>query len=119
MTHSSLRVEVLGNTIRVAMSGTCFRARYRKQEAPWLATDEYGPDDPDASVSFSEFRDLAWQAANYRARQLRWVRSSQDLHTTSECDPLRVQQDHRNVERKEIGFVTPVGPAAKTQVRQA
>jgi hypothetical protein len=78
MTHSSLRVEVLGNTIRVAMSGTCFRARYRKQEAPWLATDEYGPDDPDASVSFSEFRDLAWQAAHYRARQLRWVRSSQD-----------------------------------------
>ena len=118
MTHSSLRVEVLGNTIRVVMRGTCFRARYRKQEAPWLATDEYGPDDPDATVSFSEFRNLAWQAANNKARQLGWVRSSENLHTTAECDPLLVPQKHRNIEREEIRSVgAPVGPAAKTQVR--
>ena len=103
MTHSRLRVEVLGNTISVAMRGTCFRAKYRKQEAPWLATDEYGPDDPDATVSFSEFRNLAWQVANDRARQLGWVRSSEDLHTTAKRDPPREQQMHRNIEQKKWG----------------
>jgi hypothetical protein len=117
MAHSSLRIEVLGNTIRVAMRGTCFRASYRKQEAPWLATDAYGPDVPDATVSFSEFRNLAWQAANDRARQLGWVRSSEDLHTTAKCDPARPQQTHRNIEWEEIRFEAPVGPTAKTQVR--
>ena len=100
MTHSNLRVEVRGNTIMVAMRGTCFRAKYRKQEAPWLATHEYGPDDPEAAVTFSEFRNLAWQAANDRARQLGWVRSSEDLHTTARRDTLRVQQMHRSIERK-------------------
>jgi hypothetical protein len=34
MTHSNLKVEVHGNTIMVAMRGTCLRAQYRKQEAP-------------------------------------------------------------------------------------
>lgn len=66
MTHSNLRVEVRGDTIVVAMRGTCLRAQYRKQEAPWLATDGYGPDDPDASITFSEFRNLAWAAAKRR-----------------------------------------------------
>ena len=100
MTHSNLRVEVLGTTIMVAMRGTCFRAKYRKQEAPWLATDEYGPDDPDAPVTFSEFRNLAWHAANDRARQLGWVRSCGDLHRTAKRDTLGVQQMDRNVDRK-------------------
>ena len=49
MTHSNLKVEVHGNHIVVVLRGTCFRAKYRKQDAPWLATDEYGPDDPEAS----------------------------------------------------------------------
>jgi hypothetical protein len=106
MTHSNLRVEVLGNTIMVAMRGTCFRAKYRKQEAPWLATDEYGPDDPEAAVTFSEFRNLAWQAANDRARQLGWVRSCDDLHKSAKHDPLRVQQTHRNIEQNKFKFVS-------------
>ena len=80
MTHSNLRVEVRGNIIKVTMRGTCLRAQYRKQEAPWLATDEYGPDDPEATVTFSEFRNLAWAAANETARQLGWVRSCDELH---------------------------------------
>jgi len=88
MIHSNLRVEVLGNTIMVAMRGTCFRAKYRKQEAPWLATDEYGPDDPDATVTFSEFRNLAWTAANDRARQLGWVINCDDLHRDSKTRPF-------------------------------
>ena len=75
MTHSDLvKVEVQGADISVAMRGTCFRVKYRKQEAPWLIAREYGPDDPDAKISLSEFRALAWAAANdkglgsYRSR---------------------------------------------------
>jgi len=80
MTHSNLKVEVQGTYIFVAMRGTCFRAKYRKQEAPWLATDEYGLDDPEATITLSEFRALAWAAANDAARQLGWIRDYDELH---------------------------------------
>ena len=80
MTHSNLKVEVQGSHIVVVLRGTCFRAKYRKQDAPWLATDEYGPDDPDAPMSLSEFRNEAWAAANDAARQLGWIKSCDELH---------------------------------------
>ena len=74
MTHSDLvRIEVQGADILVAMRGTCFRVKYRKQEAPWLSVQEYGPDDPDATITLSEFRALAWAAANDKARELGWL----------------------------------------------
>ena len=44
MTHSNLMVEVQDPYILVAMRGTCLRAKYRKQDAPWLAPEEYGED---------------------------------------------------------------------------
>jgi hypothetical protein len=80
MTHSNLKVEVQGSHIVVVLRGTCFRAKYRKQDAPWLATDEYGPDDPDAPMTLSEFRNEAWTAANDAARQLGWIKSCDELH---------------------------------------
>jgi hypothetical protein len=80
MTHSKLTVEVQGTHILVVLRGTCFRARYRKQNAPWLATEEYGPDDPDAPMSLSEFRNLAW-AANEAAHELGWIKGCDELHT--------------------------------------
>ena len=55
MIHSNLRVEVQGSYILVAMRGTCFRAKYRKQEAPWLAMDEYA-EESEAPITFQEFR---------------------------------------------------------------
>src|SRR5262245_57277071 len=80
MTHSNLTVEVQGTHILVVLRGTCFRAKYRKQDAPWLATEEYGPDDPDAPMSLSEFRSLAWTAANETAHQLGWTKGCDELH---------------------------------------
>ena len=56
MTHSNLRVEVQGTHILVVLRGTCFRAKFRKQEAPWLATAELGPDDPEAPMTLSDPR---------------------------------------------------------------
>ena len=69
MIHSNLRIEVQGSYILVALRGTCFRAKYRKQDAPWLAMDEYA-EDPEASINSNEFRSLAWEAANEKARHL-------------------------------------------------
>ena len=56
-----------------------FRAKYRKQDAPWLALDEC-VEDSEASITFKEFRTLAWEAANEKARDLGWVTSCEDLH---------------------------------------
>jgi hypothetical protein len=41
--------------------------------------DKY-EEDPEASITFKEFRALAWEAANERARELGWVRSCDELH---------------------------------------
>jgi len=79
MTHSNLRVEVRGSYILVAMRGTSLRAKFRKQEAPWLAMDEY-EEDTGALITLQEFRALAWEAANAKARDLGWVRSCDELH---------------------------------------
>jgi hypothetical protein len=79
MTHSNLRIEVQDPYIVVAMRGTCLRAKYRKQDAPWLAPEEYR-EDPDATITLSQFRALAWEVANEAARQLGWIRSCNDLH---------------------------------------
>jgi hypothetical protein len=55
------------------MRGTCFRVKYRKEEAPWLVPLEYGPDDPEATISQTEFRALAWAVAKEKARELGWI----------------------------------------------
>jgi hypothetical protein len=51
MTRSNLSVAVQESHILVVLRGTCFILKYRKQEAPWLAIEEFGPDDPGASRS--------------------------------------------------------------------
>ena len=79
MSHSNLRVEVQGPYILVAMRGTCLMAKYRKQEAPWLAMDGYA-EDSEAPITFKEFRTLAGQAANETAHDLGWVKSYDELH---------------------------------------
>ena len=79
MIHSNLRIEVQGSYILVALRGTCFRAKYRKQDAPWLVMDEYA-EDPEASITFKEFRSLAREAANEKARHLGWVKNCDELH---------------------------------------
>jgi hypothetical protein len=73
MTHTDLKVDVRAPYIFVAMRGTCFRLTFCKQEAPWLQAHDYGPDDPEAKISLSEFRALAWMAAKERARELGWI----------------------------------------------
>jgi hypothetical protein len=94
MTHSNLMVEVQGTHILVVIRGTCFRAKYRKQEAPCFAIEEYGPDDPEATISLSEFRNLAWAAANEAARELGWIKSCDELHRAAKRTGLSL--DHQS-----------------------
>ena len=68
-----LMIEVRGSEVSIAMRGTSLKAAYRKGAAPWLVCSELGPDDPDAVVTLSEFRALAWAAANEKARELGWI----------------------------------------------
>ena len=37
-------------------------------------------EDPEATITFSEFRTLAWEVGNATARQLGWIRSCNELH---------------------------------------
>ena len=68
-----LKVDVQGPEIAIVMRGTCLRMAYRKGDAPWLVCVEHGPDDPEARVTLTEFRALAWTAANAKARELGWI----------------------------------------------
>jgi hypothetical protein len=91
----NLRVDVHDPYILVALRGTCFRSKYRRQDAPWLATDEYGPEDPEATITSNEFRTLAWAAANEEARQLGWVRSFDELHKAVAASAIGVRANAR------------------------
>ena len=91
----NLRVDVHDPYILVALRGTCFRAKYRRQDAPWLATDEYGPEDPEATITSNEFRTLAWAAANEEARQLGWIRSFDELHKAVAASAIGVRANAR------------------------
>ena len=68
-----LMIEVRGSEVSIVMRGTCLKAAYRKGDAPWLVCSELGSEDPDALITLSEFRALAWAAANEKARELDWV----------------------------------------------
>ena len=94
MTHSDLvRIEVQGADILVAMRGTCFRVKYRKQAAPWLIAYEYGPDDPDATITLSEFRALAWAVANDKARELGSARLDRFFFATARSPDWVAQRE--------------------------
>jgi hypothetical protein len=47
-------------------------ARYSKGDNPWLTLSE-ASDDKEAPISITEFRVLAWTAANEKARELGWI----------------------------------------------
>jgi hypothetical protein len=79
MIHSNLRIEVQGHYVIVAIRGTCLRARFRKQDAPWLAMDGY-EEDSEAPITLKEFRAVAWETANEKAHELGWIKSCDELH---------------------------------------
>ena len=69
----SLMVELASREIVVRMRGTSLRAAYSKGASPWLTMSELPSADPDAPISSSDFRAIAWEAANAKAREVGWI----------------------------------------------
>jgi hypothetical protein len=79
MTHSKLRVEVRALTFWSRCEERASERYIGNRKHPgWRR--EYGPEDPDAPITFNEFRTLAWMAANEMAQQLGWIKSHDELH---------------------------------------
>lgn len=68
-----LMIDVHGTEISIHIRGTCLKTTYRKGEAPWLVCTELRADDPEAIFTRDEFRALAWNTANAKARELGWI----------------------------------------------
>jgi len=70
----ALQVEVEGDDIVIRLAGTHFMVTYRRpKETSRLTAKSDWTDDPDASVTFGEFRARAWIAAAAKARELGWI----------------------------------------------
>jgi hypothetical protein len=73
---NAISVELLGERLVVTMGDTAYRAVFYKHpneprivEANGLAVDKEAP------MYHAEFEDLAWEAANAKARDLGWIGS--------------------------------------------
>jgi hypothetical protein len=68
-----LMIDVHGTEISIHIRGTCLKTTDRKCEAPRLVCTELRADDPEAIFTRDEFKALAWNAANAKARELGWI----------------------------------------------
>jgi hypothetical protein len=69
---SEILVETIGLTITVRLRGTSMKSVYTKRSEPWLILTET-VEDRDAPINLSQFRVLAWEAANKKAREMGWI----------------------------------------------
>jgi hypothetical protein len=65
-------VQVTGDAITVTLPGTSFRVTYQRQNGSLIAIDFTGTDIA-RKITMPEFLSQAWQAANAKARELRWI----------------------------------------------
>lgn len=69
----NLIIEITSREIVVRMRGTSLRAAYFKGSSPWLTMSDLVSADPDAPINSNDFRALAWEAANIKAREIGWI----------------------------------------------
>jgi hypothetical protein len=75
--ESAIRVELDGHQLIVTMSDTAYRAVFHKHpDEPRLIAANGLAVDRQAPIHPAEFEDLAWRAANSKARELNWVGDS-------------------------------------------
>ena len=65
-------VQVLGDAMVVTLPGTSFRVTYKRWNGGLVAADFSGRD-MQRKITMPEFLSLAWNAANYTARELKWI----------------------------------------------
>jgi hypothetical protein len=67
-----LAVKVLGEAIIVTLPGTSFSVTYKRWKGGLVAADFSGKD-MQRKITMPEFLSLAWNAANDKARELKWI----------------------------------------------
>ena len=65
-------VQVLGEAIIVTLPGTSFSVTYKRWNGGLVAADFSGKD-MQRKITMAEFLSLAWDAANDKARELKWI----------------------------------------------
>ena len=65
-------VQVLGEAIIVTLPGTSFSVTYKRWNGGLMAADFSGKD-MQGKITMAEFLSLAWNAANDKARELKWI----------------------------------------------
>ena len=65
-------VQVLEDAMVVTLPGTSFRVTYKRWNGGLVAADFSGRD-MQRKITMPEFLSLAWNAANYKARELKWI----------------------------------------------
>jgi hypothetical protein len=71
---SPIRVELDGQRLIVTLSHTAYRAVfYRHPDEPRLVEAMSLAVDKEAPMYHAEFENLAWEAANTKARELGWI----------------------------------------------
>ncbi len=74
---SEIVVSVDGYQLIATLPGTSFVAAYHKQpNGEGIVQGEATMDDSAARISRRDFEDLAWDAANRKARELGWIDQS-------------------------------------------
>ena len=61
-----------GDAMVVTLPGTSFRVTYKRWNGGLVAADFSGRD-MQRKITMPEFLSLAWKAANYKARELKWI----------------------------------------------
>jgi hypothetical protein len=65
-------VQVSGDVIIVRLPGTNFSVTYKRSNGALVAID-FGGTDVHRKIAMPVFLSQAWQAANAKARELRWI----------------------------------------------
>jgi hypothetical protein len=65
-------VQASGDAIIVTLPGTTFSVTYRQANGDLVAT-EFSGTDVHRKITMPEFLSEAWEAANAKARELRWI----------------------------------------------
>jgi hypothetical protein len=74
LVKSRIRVDVDGQRLIVTMSETAYRTVfYKHSDEPRLVEANSIAVDKEAPMCHADFENLAWEAANARARELGWI----------------------------------------------
>lgn len=70
-----VHIEVEGERLTATMPGTTFTVDFfRQPDRQGIVQSELSENDSATQISCHDFEELAWEAANQKARELGWIR---------------------------------------------